>query len=160
MMNNYDYLPLMNGNRAFIRIESVSTGSFKTNGKATLVARVGPRTTFMRHSCEFTEKNKPFQTWDFKYTDPARASFVVVLFKKHIFGGDEEIGEIELRLSAFEANSVVTQEFALKSPSKLNVPAKATISVHLSEDGAEAFDVPEGKIISNAEIPHKTTYFK
>ncbi|EAY19593.1 hypothetical protein TVAG_228560 [Trichomonas vaginalis G3] len=161
MMNNYDYMPLMNGNRAFIRVDGVSTGSFPTNGKTTLVARVGPRSTFMRHGAEFTEKYRPTQTWDFKYTDPARASFVVVLFKKHLFGGDEEIGEVELRLSAFEANTVVSQEFTLKSPHVQSVPARLRLSVHLSEDGSSAFCAPlNGKVIFNPEIPHKKTYFQ
>ncbi|EAY13654.1 hypothetical protein TVAG_387950 [Trichomonas vaginalis G3] len=160
MSSNYEYMPLMNGNRAYIRVDGADTGSYKTNGKTTLVARVGPRNNFMNHAAEFSEKGFPTQTWEFKYNDPSRSSFVVVLFKKHIFGGDEEIGEVELRLSAFEPNTVVSQEFTLLSPRNQSVPAHVKLSVHLSEDGSCPFCAPfGGKLMANAEIPHKKTYF-
>ena len=160
MMNNFEYMPLISGNYAYIRVDGVSTGSFHTSGKTTLVARVGPRSSFMGHAAEFNEKNHPNKTWEFRYNDPARSSFVLVLFKKHLFGGDEEIGEVELRLSAFEPNTVVSEEFTLKSPHNMPVPARARISVHLSEDGSSAFCAPAGgKILANPEIPHKATYF-
>ncbi|EAX92000.1 hypothetical protein TVAG_001700 [Trichomonas vaginalis G3] len=161
MSSNFDYMPLMSGSRAYIRVDGVETGSFHTNGKTTLVARVGPRANFMNHTAEFSEKNCPKKTWEFKYSDASRSSFVVVISKKHLFGGDEEIGEVELRLSAFEPNTVVSAEFNLKSPHNQAVPARARLSVHLSEDGSSAFCAPAGGVVfQNAEIPHKKTYFQ
>ena len=160
MRSNFQYVPLMNGNRAYIRIDGVQTGSFKTSGKTTLVARVGPRNNFMGHAAEFNERSHPDKTWEFRYNDPSRSSFVFILFKKHLFGGDEEIGEVELSLNAFEPNSVVSTEFQLQSPNKQSIPARARISVHLSEDGSEPFDATEnGKLVGDAVIPHKQTYF-
>ena len=160
MSSNFEYMPLMNGNRAYIRVDGVNTGSFKTSGKTTLVARVGPRNSFMNRAAEFTEKGFPSKTWEFKYNDPSKASFVLLISKKHMFGGDEEIGEVELKLSAFEPNTVVSQEFKLLSPRNQSVPASVRLSVHLSEDGSCPFCAPfGGKLLANAEIPHKKTYF-
>ncbi|EAY17427.1 hypothetical protein TVAG_320220 [Trichomonas vaginalis G3] len=156
-----DYMPLMNGNKAYIRVESVNTGGFPVSNKTSLIACVGPRTSFMRHQAEFTPKTSPSNTWEFKYNDPSKSSFVFCLFKKHLFGGDEEIGEIELRLSGFEPNTVVRSEFTLKSPNSKMVPATAIISVHLCEDGSFPFCAPlDGKVLSNPEIQHSKTYFK
>ncbi|EAY17628.1 hypothetical protein TVAG_235090 [Trichomonas vaginalis G3] len=159
--NNNEYLPLMNGNKAYIRIDSVNAGGFPVNNKTALIACVGPRSTFMRHQAEFTPKTNPSNTWEFNYTNSSRASFVFCLFKKHLFGGDEEIGEIELRLSAFELNTVVSNKFTLKSPNPRIAPATAVISVHLCEDGSFPFCAPlDGKVLSNPEIEHAKTYFK
>ena len=158
--NNGEYTALISGNRAFIKVDAVDTGSYNMSNKAKLVARVGPRHSFMNHSTEFGLKERPQGTFDFKYTDPERSSFVCVLFKKHLFGGDEELGEIELRLSAFEPNTVVSKEYTLKTPSSKHIPCRVRISVHLSEDGSNAFCAPAGgKLLANPEIPHKTTYF-
>lgn len=158
--SNGGYSALLSDSRAYIKIDGVETGSYALDGKTTLVARVGPRNTFMSHSYEFNIRERPQNVWDFKYNDAHRSSFVFVLFKKHLFGGDEELGEIELRLGSFEPNTVVTKEYTLKTPSSKHIPCRARISVHLCEDGSSPFCAPnDGKLLSNPEIPHAQTYF-
>ncbi|KAI5536245.1 hypothetical protein TVAGG3_0423670, partial [Trichomonas vaginalis G3] len=49
-------MPLVSGNYAYIRVDGVSTGSFHTSGKTTLVARVGPRSSFMGHAPNSTRR--------------------------------------------------------------------------------------------------------
>ncbi|EAX89110.1 hypothetical protein TVAG_009440 [Trichomonas vaginalis G3] len=161
MMNNFEYMPLVSGNYAYIRVDGVSTRQLPIQAaRQQIVARVDPRSLLTVHVTKFTEMSHPNKTWEFRYNDPARSSLVLVLFQKHLFGGEEEISEVELRLSAFEPNTVVSEEFTLKSPHNMPVPARARISVHLSEDGSSAFcALAGGNILANPEIPHKATYF-
>ncbi|EAX89580.1 hypothetical protein TVAG_444990 [Trichomonas vaginalis G3] len=162
--NNYggNYMPLLSGARAYVKVDAVDTGSFPgLEGKSDLVMRVGPRHCFMGYGFDFKKGEHPNHTWEFKYQDAHRSSLVICLFKKRIFGGDEEIGEIELKLSAFEPDTIVTKEYTLKPPDPKNIPARVRISIHLSEDGSMAFSAPAGgKLLCNPEIPHATTYFK
>lgn len=152
---------LISESRCYVRIDAVDTGSFPgLTAKSELVARVGPRANFMGYSFDFPVKEHPNHIWDFKYNDAHRSSIVVCIFKKKIIGGDEEIGEIELKLGSYEPNTVITKDYTLKSPNSKYIPARVRISFHLSENGAPAFSAPQGgKLLSNPEIPHATTYF-
>lgn len=156
---NIDSMPLLDGNRAYIRVDSVDTGSFRIKNDTKLIARVGPKTSFMIHPAEFNPRSSPRTNWDFKYNNARCASFVVAIFKKRIFGGDLEIGEVELKLSGFEPNKVTTGTFNMMSPQGKNYNASVKVSVHLSEDGSFPFTAPEdGKILQNPIIPHAHTY--
>ena len=82
-----------------------------------------------------------------------------VIFKKRYFGSDREIGEIEIKLNAFEFNKVTTHEFTLQSPNPNAVPAKIRVSVHLSDKCTVPFHAPVGQIaIKNFQILHAKTY--
>lgn len=148
------------GNRAFIRIDSVQTGTYPIKSKATLIAHVGPRTSFMNHTSEFGLNEAPLDTWDFSYKNAQNSSFVIAIFRKRLFGGDEEIGEIELKLGSFEKNKVVSEIFELQTLRNRYFNVKVNVSVHLCEDEGFPFCADgNGKLLSNPVIRHQTTYF-
>lgn len=156
-MNNpleRDYNKLLNGNRVYVRIDDLSTGSFKLSNQSKLIACVGHRRNYKPYKYEFRANSKNIdKTWRFAYDNIETSSFVVVLFKKKTFGSNKEIGEIELRAAAFQPNTIVTEEFTLISPDSNAIPAKVTLSVHVSENGAKEFKAPKsGLLFSNAVI--------
>lgn len=91
--------------------------------------------------------------WEQRYTNPNKSSFVVSIFKKRMYGCDIKIGEVELKVSGFERDTVVTHEFKLHNGKIRGNQPTVTISVHVSENGAAPFEAPnDGKIVSNVEI--------
>lgn len=156
---NIDNNPINDGHRAYIRIDSIETGSFPVKSDTKLLVMVGPRTSFMLHQKEFTPKRIPVISWDYKYNNASKSSFVFALFKKRIFGGNEEIGEVELKLSGFEKNKVVTQDYYLQTPNNKYYNVKVRISIHCDENGSFPFMAPQdGKLIANPVIIHQKTY--
>ena len=156
------FLSQDNGKQVFIKINSVDTGSFKVQKDTKLVACVGSRKTFPNCRYEFSAGNHTNlnKVWSFTYKNAQRSSLVFVLYKgKTFFGNDQEIGEIEIKLSALACNRVTTHEFVLRSPDKNAIPARVSLSIHVSENGCKAFTAPAGdKIRSDFEIIHKETF--
>ena len=156
------YLSQDNGKQVFVKINSVDTGSFKVEKDTKLVACVGSRKTFQNSRYEFSAGNSRNvqKVWSFTYKNAQRSSMVFVLYKKKsFFGVDQEIGEIEIKLSALACNRVTVHEFVLRSPDKNAIPARVSLSIHVSENGCKAFTAPEGdKIRSDFEIIHKETF--
>ena len=166
---------------AYIKISDISTGDYRCSDESQLVLFVGPRTAFkapripdvdiqeaeevqeeILHEDEykFSTRNRNYvdHLWKFHFKAEDHASFVVVLYKHH-FLGDSEIGEIELKLKAFQPNTVVSDVFTLLGPNKDWEPAKLRITVHIDENGAQPFSAPEGMFFSDdAEIKHEKTY--
>lgn len=159
--NNFalDQRPMKEGNKAFIRVDQVNTGSYPIRGNTTFVCCVGPRNSFRNHPSEFGANEVPLDTWDFDYKNANKSSFALVLFRKKLFGGDEEIGEVELRLSSFQPNTVVTENIKLQSPRNKYFNVSVKLSVHICDDGSFPFDAPAGKLLENPVIPHRTTYY-
>ena len=146
-------------NQVYIRIDSIDLGSFQSTNKATLKACIGSRKSFLPNVYEFHKNDILNHTWTFTFKNANRSSFIFALFKKRIFGGDHEVGEIEVRINAFQPNTVTTEEFILKSPNPNAVPAKVKLTIHVCENGAQEFDAPPSTSINNNfEIPHATTY--
>lgn len=154
------YQSLISDNEVYVRIDSIDTGSFPVKNDTKLIACIGSRHSFLPYSYEFKAGNNVNHVWNFTYKNQDRSSFVLVLFKRQLFGGDKEIGEIELKLNAFQTNAVTQHTFELHSPQKNAIPAKVTLSVHICEDGSERFNAPEAQSIQNQyEIVHKSTYY-
>ena len=152
-----------NVGHVYVKVESVSIGSFNASDKATLkmclTTRRALKMGFHEYCHEFHKNEKVDHTWSFTYKNKQHSSFVLLLFKRRYFGGDREIGEIELKLDAFATNSVTTHEFVLRSPNENAIPARVTLSVHLSENGSENFNAPQMNILSDKyEVRRKTTF--
>ena len=158
--SNSSYQSLISDNEVYVRIDSINTGSFQVKNDTKLIACVGSRHSFLPYAHEFRAGSKVNHVWNFTYKNQDRSSFVLVLFKRQLFGGDKEIGEIELKLNAFQPNAVTQHTFVLHSPQKNSIPAKVTLSVHICEDGNEKFNAPEAATMhSQYESLHKTTYY-
>ena len=153
------YHSLESVNQIYIKIDSLDIGSFPASEKAILKAYVGPRKAYLPFSFEFHKNQALDHIWNFNFKNADRSSFVIALFKKRYFGSDREIGEIEIKLNAFEFNKVTTHEFTLQSPNPNAVPAKIRVSVHLSDKCTVPFHAPVGQIaIKNFQILHAKTY--
>ena len=166
-MNNFintkfaSYVPQETTNQAFVKINSIDTGSFKLERDARLSACIGSRKTFKNCPYDFfmADSKRLQKVWTFSYKNAQRSSLVFVLYKKNFFGTDEEIGEIEIKLNALTCNRITNHVFVLRSPDKNAIPAKVSLSIHISENGSKPFQAPEGdKIRSDFEIFHKETY--
>lgn len=61
----------------------------------------------------------------------------------------------KLKLSAFRSNSVTHHKFILRPPDRNAFTIQVSLSVHLSENGANSFDAPESNIVNDEyEIIH------
>lgn len=147
-------------NTAYVRVEAVQPGNVPVKQDTKFIIGVGPRTSVKLHPEEFTVKSAPTNVWDFQYNNVNTSSFVISLLKKKNFGGNEIIGEVELRLSAFESNKMTTQEFYLQTPNNKYYNVKVKISVHLCENGSMPFMCEtNGKMASNPIIEQRYTYY-
>ena len=70
--------------------------------------------------------------------------------KARVLGKDEEIGQIELRLSAFKPNVCTTHTFPMRMGG--GDPPKLTLLCHRSEDGCDPFDAPDDELQSQDVI--------
>lgn len=143
----------------YIQIRSVNLGSYAASEKAQLMLCVGPRDNFLPFSHIFKagEKRDINHTWKYMFKDENDSSFVVVLFKKHLFG-NKEIGELEFMLNGFEKNTVVSATYKLQSPIEGADPAEITMDVHLDECGAAPFQAPEGFFFEESLVYHDKFY--
>ena len=145
---------------AYIKVTEISLGDYPCSDESELVLAVGPRNYFNEYQFQFPTKNRynVQHYWKFPFNNEEHSSFVVVLYKHHVMGNGE-IGEIELRLTAFQPNTVVSDIFTLHGPNVDWQPAKCRITVHVDENGAPPFSAPEGfEFDENAEIKHTHTY--
>ena len=156
----YGYQSIDQQHEFYIRIDDIDLGSFAASDKANLKICIGPRKLFQNFSSEFHRFEIPQRTWAFQYKNADRASFVIALFKKRVFGRDSEIGEVELKLNAFQPNAVTQRTFTLHSPNSNAIPAKIVISVHANENGSGKFHAQKATAFNenNFEIHHKKTY--
>ena len=154
-----DYQSLVSSNKVFVKIDKIDYGSFKVDKNTMIIGCVGSRYSFKPYAYTFpVSETTPNKVWDLEYKNAARSSFVLVLFKHRFFGSDIEIGEIELKISGFETNTVTQHEFTLQSPFYGN-PVKVTLSVHVSEDGTRGFKAPlSNSLIGDVVIPHQKCY--
>ena len=157
MVNGYQQLN--DQTIVYLRIESVDLGSFQASNKATLKACVGSRKNFQTFPYEFHRNEKINHTWSFNFKNSNRSSVVIAIFKRRYFGGDHEVGEIEIRMNAFQLNTITTHEYTLQSPNPNAAPARIVVSIHVCDNGAPAFCAPEtSKIAENFQIHHAATY--
>ena len=146
--------------RAYIKISNIELGDYPCSDNSELILSVGPHNKFQDNEVKFPTRDRGFfeNTWHFAFTREERSAFVVVLYKHHL-PINREIGEIELRLDAFQPNTVVSDVFALTGTEKDWMPAKLRITVHVDENGAPPFSAPEGfEFPDKAEVKHKKTY--
>ena len=156
---NNGYKPFNDSTNVYVRIDGVDLGSFAASSKATLKACVGSRKSFIPFSFEFHKNERINHTWNFNFNNANRSSIVIAIFKRRYFGGDHEVGEIEIKMNAFELNAITTHEYVLQSPNPNAVPAKIRVSIHVCDNGAPAFCAPQtSKIGENFQIHHATTY--
>ena len=153
------YQALNDSTQVYVRIDSIDLGSFQASNKATLKACVGSRKSFLPFSFEFHKNERIDHTWSFNFKNANRSSVVIAIFKRRYFGGDHEVGEIEIKMNAFELNTITTHDYVLQSPNPNAVPARVRVSIHVCDNGAPAFCAPEtSKIAENFQIHHATTY--
>ena len=144
-----------------INMTSVDFGSTGIQPKDTIVACVGTRKnpTAFRHEFPAVDRNSINHTWQFRVNNPQCASFVVVLFKRRFLGGDKEIGEIHLRCSAFEVDTVVSHTFELDTPTFQSVKPKVSLDVHLNTTSAQPFFATPGKLDEDFKVEHPACMF-
>ena len=143
----------------YIRLEGVNLGSYHASNHAVLKACIGSRKYFLPNAYEFHITDPVQHTWTCNFSNPDRSSFIIALFKRRLFGNDHEVGEIEIKVNAFEPNTVTTKEFELLSPNRFSTPARVRVSVHIAADGSSPFQAPlSTNIKDNFEIPHNKTY--
>ena len=148
-----------NSNQVFIKLESVNLGSFKLEPGTRIKACIGSRSNIKGYPVEFNQNTVPNHVWTFSYKNLLKSSFVLVLFQSQFLGPEKEIGEIEIRLSAFQKNSVTSHEFILRSPNRNAVPPRVRLSVHVNEDGSNQFSAPNAHAIDDKfEIVRRTSY--
>ena len=126
----------------YVKIDSYSLGSFAASESATIKAAVTTRQMIKLGLIDYVSFHKAESinhTWSFHYRNKQKSSFIILLAKQRIFGGNKEIGEIELKLDAFDTNKVTTHEFELRSPSQADIPAKVKLSIHVCEDESPQF---------------------
>ena len=131
---------LLEQNRVHIRIDRIDYGGFRLSNSDAVVIAFGSKSSFMNHLMTIQATDPPpNKVWSFNYRMANKSSFVIVLYKYKFFGKNEEIGEIELKLSGFYENKVTTHTFPMRSRVR-GPPPSITLTVHVSEDQAEAFD--------------------
>ena len=141
----------MSANKFHVKIAHIDYGRYLVNKDDTLCVCVGSRKGFMNNKFLFNVSDKRIKkVWSFDYTDPRKSSFVVALFKSKMFGKDEEIGQIELKINGFKPNVVTTYTFPINATS--TDPPRVTIVVHRSEDGCDPFDAPDDDTVSTDVI--------
>ena len=146
-------------NQVFIKLETVNLGSFQLEPGTRLKACIGPRSNIKGNAAEFNPNTIPAHIWSFSYKNIQKSSFVLVLYQSQFLGPEKEIGEIEIRLSAFQKNTVTSHEFILRSPNRNAVPPRIRLSVHINEDGSNQFSAPSAHGINDKfEIVRRTSY--
>lgn len=148
-----------NNKRVLIHVRGIDLGSYSATDKAGLVLYVGAPSSFKKYPYPFKcgERNHIDRTWEYHYKVDNNASFVIALYKQH-FLGDKEIGELELKISAFQPNTVITERFELQSPNIAAVPARIELEIHLNTDGSQPFQAPKGFLFDNPTILHRNFY--
>ena len=116
-----------------IRLESVDTGSFYTKPTTKIIAYVGSRKFFHLNPITFVKGEGCKNTWQFKYRNPNKSTFIICLAKRHMYFDEVEIGRIEVRLKDIPANQVVTQEFQLKPPAYQAEPPRVRLQLNRNE---------------------------
>lgn len=131
-----------------IRMSHVDLGSFKASDKSTLIACIGTKISPNTFPHEFPTKSKDFipHEWTFQYHNQGKATFKMSLWKRHLIGNDVFIGSIDLKLSAFQTNTVVSEVFELHCPNTFMVPPRVRIDVHVNENGSVPFRAPRGML--------------
>ena len=154
------YSSIDDSGKVYVKIDGIDYGTFKASNKANIVAYVGSRSYFRLRPYQFKRSEyMPKNVWSFSYKNARKSTFVVALYKHRYTKSDSEIGEIELRISGFQPNCVTTQQFTMKSPQFGGVPPQIRLTVHVSEDGAPAFQAPPAQSISpNIEVQHTVCY--
>ena len=142
-------MSLLGQNKVHIKFDQIDYGSYRITSSDSVVLAFGSRTGFMNHLMTLQGHEIPKKVWSFTYRNPSKSSFVIVLYKYKFFGKNEEIGEIELKLSGFHENLVTTHTFPLKS-SVRGTPPSVTLTVHISEDQSPPFE--------SEKIPSNTTF--
>ncbi|EAX99389.1 hypothetical protein TVAG_042970 [Trichomonas vaginalis G3] len=138
---------------AYIKLDSFDVGNFQTDYGSRIVASVGSRSSLIRNSKEFSSSERsPQKVWEFKYNNPNTSSFILSLSKKRIFGGDIMIGEADIKVSNYELNKVVKHDVRLKNHKNKYLTSKATIFVHICEDGANPFSAETGRLIESSRV--------
>ncbi|EAY14839.1 hypothetical protein TVAG_411050 [Trichomonas vaginalis G3] len=142
---------------AYIRLDKFDLGNFNVDYGAKIVASVGTRSSLLRNAkdFDFLDKN-PQKVWELRYHNPNTTSFIFTLAKKRIFGGDIPIGEVELKLSNFETNTVVKCDCKLRNPSNRRLNSTVTLSIHVCEDGSAPFNAPDANIVSSSYLVRKS----
>ncbi|EAY12238.1 hypothetical protein TVAG_027910 [Trichomonas vaginalis G3] len=132
----------------YIRLEKFDLGNFNVDYGSKIVASVGTKSSLLRNAKAFDSMEKyPQKVWEVRYHNQNTTSFIFSLAKKRIFGGDIPIGEVELKISNFEVNTVAKCDCKLKNIANRRLNATATLSVHVCENGAASFNAPEGNVM-------------
>ena len=125
----------------YVKVDKIDFGSYETKPNDQLIVCVGPKNSFRGYPHEFTPKDSVTKVWSFPYKNQLRASIVVALYKAKFFGGNIDLGKIEISLSALERNKVTKNSFKLRSENT-EKPIIVDLSIHLNEDESAAFDAP------------------
>ena len=143
----------------FVKVDKIDFGSFEINPKDQLIICIGPRNSFRGYNQEFTKNDEITKVWNFPYKNLLKASIVVALYKQKFFGGDVDLGKIEIALSSLERDKVTKHSFKLRTQ-KQGQPITVELSIHLNEDGNPAFDAPvTNKLNPGYEIIRKEALY-
>ena len=148
------YTRLIDGNYLNVNISSVDLGSLDLKPRDMLVVCIGTRKNPYVYRREFlvSERHSLNQTFTFKVNHLDTASFVVMLMRRQYFAGDKEIGEINLKVDAFEMDAVVTHTFELDTPQFYPVRPKIKLGVHLNSTTTQPFLAAQGVLKDDYKI--------
>ena len=133
-----------NTKQALIRINSIDIEGANVSK---VVAFIGSRKAFKSgfFHCDSPEE----KVWNFKYTNKARASFVLALFSQgSMLENNRLLGEIEIKLSSFKSNSITKHNFILRSEARNMQQICVNLTIHLNENGSKPFDSPESGLLN------------
>ena len=91
-----------------------------------------------------SNKDKKSDIMTFSVGDPQSATIKLTLYRVKLLGDSTYVGELNLCLSSFELNTVVSHSFPLKT--KLEEKISICIDAHLANNGAEPFYAFPGRI--------------
>ena len=81
----------------------------------------------------------------FNYADISKSHIGITILlneeEKHV------LGRLNLPLSWFQVNSIVRQEFPIRLRVKSEITPMVSLLVHVSDNGSQAFDAPEGQLL-------------
>lgn len=152
---------LIDSNMVYISVTGIDLSAYELKPKDTIVLCVGARRnpTLFKQEMSYSERNQLENFSQFRVTDPERTSFMVIILKRRIFGGDVELGEIHLRCAAFELDSVVSHTFDLDTPKFQTVKPKISLDVHIDTTSGQPFYAPPGQLSDDYKISHDKCMF-
>ena len=148
------YDRLIDGVYLNVNVASVDLGSLSLKPKDTLVVCLGTRKNPYTYKQEFpvSDRHCLNASFTFRVNHPETANFVVLLMKRQLISGDKEIGEVNLKVDAFEMDTVITHTFELDTPQSQASKPKVKLDVHLNSTSAQPFFATQGTLKDDHRI--------